>query len=318
MDREEFLNNEDVVNFIAWAGEILPTIEVNLNISRRGTGRVNGELGPGVEGQYFGIDQIVNVYQWRGKWSGPDGSVQSCDWHSTRESLNQLSVWLRETVETGTDDEIINCISAVLKWGGDRNPKVGATPFFTALPNLREYLVNAQEVFTLAGADTENVDGIGEMNSMITKVHALASEDGLPIYDSRVAAAIGCLVEIYRRVMNPTWNQLPEVLAFKAVDDSPRRRVMGLTAAVGVLEPNMFMDPGRITRGTTINARATRAREWSSSKIRLGWLLEAIVDSYDLFEAETLANDSLQSRLHAFEASLFMIGFDVSCLQANI
>ena len=150
--------------------------------------------------------------------------------------------------------------------------------------------------------------------TMLTKIHALASNDGLPIYDSRVAGAIACLIEIYRQSMHAPWDKLPEPLVFKAVDNAARRSVNGLR---NLRHP--AIDPGKITRQRGERGKKIRSDEWASCKIRLGWLLEEIVAKslereQPLFRPETLFDDSKASNLHALEAALFMIGFDVSSL----
>lgn len=53
---------------------------------------------------------------------------------------------------------------------------------------------------------------------------------------------------------------------------------------------------------------AYNTKAWAQAKIRLGWLLDCVLEK----NAKLFANEP--SRMHAFEASLFMIGYDVRCL----
>ncbi|MBA6362013.1 hypothetical protein, partial [Colwellia sp. BRX8-6] len=274
MNKDKFVTNPEVIDFVAWAVNLLPSLEVNLNISRKGTGRAIGTNGPGVQGMFVGVDAITSAYQWLGRWKDADGNyTESCDWHSTKNSLNELSQWLRNNIQAGSSIEVIECCKQILIWGGDRNPAVGAGRFLGTLKDeIRNYLIDARSQLSLEVADLRELDGICEMNSMLTKVHALAADDGLPIYDSRVAGAFACLVEIYRQNMNTPWNQIPELLVFKAVDYADRRRVLGMN---NLRSP--VVDPGVITRATNPAAIETRSCDWASSKIRLGWIMEEII-----------------------------------------
>lgn len=58
---------------------------------------------------------------------------------------------------------------------------------------------------------------IEEMNSMLTKVHAFFALDGLPIYNSRVAAAIATLIELWRTESGRIQQTLPDPLKFPAL-----------------------------------------------------------------------------------------------------
>ncbi|WP_141755289.1 hypothetical protein [Burkholderia plantarii] len=52
--------------------------------------------------------------------------------------------------------------------------------------------------------------------------------DGLPIYDSRVAAAIASLVELFRLQCRPRWQAIPDELPFPTMADEARRKVVAL------------------------------------------------------------------------------------------
>ncbi|PKI17968.1 hypothetical protein [Colwellia sp. 12G3] len=322
MNKSEFATTPEVVDFVEWSISFLPTLEVNLNISNKGTGRIKGmnklpsTFGPGVKGTFVGMDAITNAYQWAGKWEDSEGNfTESCDWFSTRKSLNELSKWFRGNIQSASSTDVFNHCNQILIWGGDRNPAVGAGKFLLKLQgDIQHYLITTKNQLLLKTADISKLSEIFEMNAMLTKVHALASDDGLPIYDSRVAGAIACLIEIYRQNTNKPWNKLPDLLTFKAVDNAPRRRVIGMNHI-----QKQVIDPGRITRETTEAGKRKRSYDWASSKVRLGWLMEEIIHASELkknsiFKKETLHDDSTTAQLHALEAALFMIGFDVNCI----
>lgn len=131
---------------------------------------------------------------------------------------------------------------------------------------------------------------------MLTKVHALYADDGLPIYDSRVAAAIASLVEMWRNLNGLCSNVLPKALTFPAT--LPSRTVTRLFPCA--------QNPGVMTYGAS-----GTAAEWSGAKIRLGWLLQLVLSKNPSLFGHM---KSMSERMRAFEAALFMIGYDVKCL----
>jgi hypothetical protein len=319
MYRIEFLFRPAVIGFVDWAATYLLTIPVNLYISASGTGRADGQRGPGVVGYFQGIDAVINAYHWRAQWSAADRTVVfSDDWTSTKQSLSQLSHWIQREVNQGLQGGSENACYAIIRWGGDRNPNVGATRFVEGLHDVPGYLSGVRQQLRLSHANTQELDTVLEANSMLSKIYALNASDGLPIYDSRVAAAISSLVEIYRQRTQQPGSEIPEELLFKAAEDIQRRRVLGLDAARLDFADPMF-DPGVITRGTSVTQKQKRAQEWASSKIRLGWLLNAILEKAEengapLLGPGTPLDANMPAKMHALEAGLFMLGFDVSCL----
>src|SRR6185312_17000697 len=71
-------------------------------------------------------------------------------------------------------------------------------------------------VRSFGGPQLEEKLAVRFMGSMLSKVHALNAKDGLPIYDSRMAAAISALAETHRRDVLRSPN-MPTELSFPAV-----------------------------------------------------------------------------------------------------
>jgi hypothetical protein len=266
------------------------------------------------------MDAVVNAYHWRAEWTDPSGtSIVSHDWASTRIALQQLSNWIQAAVAKGSPADVMDACNAIIAWGGDRNRKVGASAFLGGIHNLPGYLNLVARQLSLASADITNFVNVQEMNAMLTKIHSLNAVDGLPIYDSRVAAATASLVEIYRQSLSSPWKTIPRELLFKAADRSHRRRVLGLDQSrLGFMRP--IIDPGVIGRSTSPTGICKRAQEWSSAKVRLGWLLEQILRRANakgrpIFKGGTPLNHSMPAKMHALEAGLFMAGFDVACFR---
>lgn len=307
MNRETFLNSREVSEFIEWMLDILPSLHVSLSVSKQGTGRG----GSGVCCEVNNFSTLVDLYCWNSKWIDLDGcEVRSSDWNSTLLSQVQLQTWIKREIESVLGmDGILKAAQAVAQWGGDRNSRVGMMKFLQSLTDVRGYFREVKHLLALKEADLTKLNRIIRMNSMLTKVHALIADDGLPIYDSRVAGAIGALVEIYRQQRGLRWCEIPEALQFKAPYRETRRRVICLSA------PNQtVVDPGVFPV-----SHLERAVQWSSAKIRLGWLIEALIqknaDRNSMLLNEECVKLDRYSQMRAIEASFFMLGFDLTCFR---
>ncbi|MFN4327642.1 MAG: hypothetical protein ACK4FF_02095 [Limnobacter sp.] len=292
MKKSDFLDNPDVNEFAGWLSDHAPNIEVNLEIRRSKfvPNRVSANL--------KGFSEILNCYQWKSK------DVVSGDWTESVEKLKHLSEQLRDAVSSGSEQEALRACINVLDWGGDRNPHRGSRPFLerkARKQNLLTYLRGVTNALNLEEADTRLLTSesspVKKMNSMLTKVHSLLSVDGLPIYDSRVAAAIASLVEMWRMDRKLTDKPLPDALRFPATMRS--RSVLHVFPTEhhpGVLNYNSDSTSG----------------EWASAKVRLAWLIQLVLLKTESPLFPGCAD--LAARMHAFEATLFMIGYDVRCL----
>lgn len=65
--------------------------------------------------------------------------------------------------------------------------------------------------------------------------------------------------------------------------------------------------------GMLVYEEANTAADWSSAKIRLGWLIQAALKQQPLLHDKPMAE-----QMRAFEAELFMIGYDVICINENV
>lgn len=276
-------------NFAHWLAHRLIDLPV------RPTG--DAEAGEGLRENADGIEQVVALYRWRG-----------ADWPSTRSRLQAMATDLMEAVAGGCDCKAFEACKSIVAWGGSWQPTRGAAKDLQTLHNkgnLTSYLLTTRRAFHLTeGGESKIKQCVSSMGSSLSKVHALNSEDGLPIYDSRVAAAISALAEMYRRqvLRSPT---LPAALCFPAAPDRPtsrpedrnRRKVHRLFASDA-------FDPGAI--------HAKQTFKWCSAIHRLGLLMKATL----LHEPGLLASEGdLTKRMRALEAGFFMIGYDLKYLR---
>lgn len=301
--KSDFHRDADVEKFIDWLSNVVESLVVDFSIknSRRVPGGVNASV--------VGLDSVIGQYKWAAQWNDSGRIVTSLCWNSTVSSLSRLGGNLRRALNASSDSATFDACCSIFEWGGERNKKVGARPFLedkVGAPNgLCSYLDQVRKAAELGCANILNLKVVEEMNSMLTKVHAMASVDGLPIYDSRVAAAIACLVEIYRHNSGLNWATIPVCLAFPAIpeDQKKNRRHVGALRSGGAVIP---------TPGVIRYQDPQRASRWMSASIRLGWIVEEV-----LSRKPNILNGQV-SRMHAFEACLFMIGYDVKCLRRNL
>ncbi|AUT75756.1 hypothetical protein C2L64_46370 [Paraburkholderia hospita] len=300
MNQQQFLNDIEVNAFVEWLAGFADRLLVDLNINR------SARVPTAVVRHVQGFDSLTDTYVWRANWEDDDGTqVDSLCWDSTAQSLARLGKKLRTALESQSADAVMTACEAIFRWGGERNSGRGARPFLNvkhANGQLVDYLVAAREAFSLKRGRLDQLHVIELVNSMLTKIYALASGDGLPIYDSRVAAAIASLVEVYRIETHRDWQQVPGKLLFPTMAAESRRMLIGL-------HPDALISTGTVMRYQDADMSA----RWASAKLRLGWIIEDV-----LRRAPNLLSSQPHSRHHAFEASLFMIGYDVRCLTPNL
>lgn len=245
-------------------------------------------------GGTYPLYRLTRVYSWR------SAGMVSGDFAETRAVIAGLA---RGITEARTRQAAIEACEVILLWGGDRNSRVGATPFLHARPDLVGYLASVKEALTLETADVSaagTLDAVLGMNAMLTKVHAFNSVDGLPIYDSRVAGATAVIVETWRRETGKTEAPLPAALTFPEVGGGGSRRSV-LSRYAGCKRPGSLYYAIKTHDEAHVLAQA---RRWASAKVRLGWLLSGLLDR------------PTPAGVRSLEACLFMAGYDCAGINA--
>lgn len=290
MNRATFCKQLDVINFVTWLVNNLPTLPIQLCIPYH---RRFVPLKSGINVKVQGIQNVIpNHYVWRAT------GMKVGDWKETVPFVLALASNLRATVAASNTAGTLLACEDVLRWGGDRNALKGAKPFLVSLgPNLPTYIANVGATLDLAKANlTTFTPPVLRMNSMLSKIHALYSTDGLPIYDSRVAAAIATLVEMWRLASGIHTRPIPDLLKFPATLRS--RMVTNAFSCAPT--------PGVLNYAAVV----ATARQWCCAMVRLGWLMGSVLNKMpDLWPCTTAPQ-----RMRNFEAALFMIGYDVKCL----
>lgn len=219
-----------------------------------------------------GIAEALAQYQWRG-----------VGWEETLAEMNQNSQQLQDAVQAGDGAQALQSCHKIIYWGGGNralgNGGMQLLQHKAQQGSLTKYLSECAVALALENPN-ENFGCVKRMDSMLTKVHSLAADDGLPIYDSRVAGTMSVAFHAYQN-------------------------------AEGVDEPNPYQPLDRSRRSNNhpaILTRTTRSKAaWCRAAVCLGRLLKSVLNANpELFGQY----DSIADRMHAFDAALFVVGYD--------
>jgi len=288
MKRDQFLAQPEVESFVAWLVANLPTLRFKLRFK-------SSKFVPGgLQADVQGFEQVLGHYRWKASWQDANQSaVDSQTWADTQRSLGQLREWLTNAVNRGDEQQALQACLQILRWGGVR----GAIPFLHRLVaegELSSYLQKMAGLMSLDGDnDLEDLDALSveRFDSGLTKIHALLDASGSPIYDSRVGAAIGMLYSLFRQ--HWTGSRKP-LLAFPS-GGARGSQIRNSRAFLNGLVAPQFSQ--------------VSYEKWARWQVRLGWIIRAVLERTDWFAEQ----GALPARCHAFEASLFMLGYDLRC-----
>ena len=144
------------------------------------------------------IWEAYENYWWRGSFK------------ANQEELDRLAADVRCAVDGNDQDGFVEAAYAILQWGGvtASNGETLSDLGETALSTFHE----ASRLLDPPHSDTSRLDGVRYMNAGWTKVYALMLDD-FPIYDGRVGAAMGYLVQQY--CIRAGLRQVPTLLCFR-------------------------------------------------------------------------------------------------------
>jgi hypothetical protein len=292
MEKRQYLDRPHVRAFCNYLARWFDSGQVHLRL--KATRFVPG----GIDTECCGIAEILENYRWASSWTDSNGvEVASSCWKSTEKSLFGLRRQLSAAIKERKDTPVLEACRRVCEWGGDRSFLKGAMAFLSNLQGqgaVSNYLERCKNELALSSADLGKLQRAPsiKMNSMLSKIHALLADDGLPIYDSRVAGAIGGLVELYLRAEKV--GRRPHELDFPAIQ---------------VHRSAASLIPGVVPKWVSYSD----SRSWVDAKVRLGWILRAVVEP-----SEGEVQERAERRMHAMEAALFMVGYDVRSLLPSV
>jgi hypothetical protein len=296
MNRQKFLEMPVVIGFLQYLGQRLATWHVDYVSSNA---RIAEEYR---RFHITGVDEAVAHYAWPARFTAPaaghgyaaGNDVEVCTWEESQNALDYLSAGLQEAIAADPPQDAVTKIWAneILRWGlGGRAGRVVA--MLPGLPRgASAYLVEKRNFLQLNRIDTDSItaETLPVMNSGLSKLHSLASPDGLCIFDSRVAAAIGLCINSYVRQVGGD-HVPPELLLMRSSED---RRVPPPVGPDGRNHP-LF----------------TRDYRWMRAQVRASWLIAEVLDQNPpIFHGDA---DPLRQR--KLEAAFFMIGATLQGVQ---
>lgn len=280
MNRTEFLLLEDTNDFIRWLTLHLPTLPIHLKV-------LDSDFVPkGIDCHVEGIEAVQALYQWKG------------DWQTVSFKLRRMRLRLRLATLFGSESATHEVCKAILTWGGVD----GAEEFLELKRKDNDLIGYLKRTARLLALDQEQrlreltKDQILRFDAGMTKIHAIFDKTGSPIFDGRVGAAISMLYLMYRKHRA---SPLPPALSF----------------AWGPGRGHQIRNPRHLGLGYDGTPQlSTKSRHlWAKRQLQLGWIIRAVLENSKLFAHIPRLTD----RCHAFEAGLFMMGYDLRCMIPN-
>jgi hypothetical protein len=69
--------------------------------------------------------------------------------------------------------------------------------------------------------------------------------------------------------------------------------------------------------GVMIYGAPETTGQWAIAKVRLGWVMEGLLGKMPALFSDSCPAPSFADRTHVFEASLFIVGYNVRCLDCT-
>lgn len=288
MNRQEYVENEVIKDFIDWSADHLKNWEKKHSVS-------GSKHSPAFTFDVVGVEMAYEAYIWKSGWIDPIDNevVASSDAITTENSLQRLSNGLRSSLYNRNSELHLGYCLETLKWGGV--PRTGY--FYEKLHadnNLIEYhekLHDPDSGLLIPNIINTSKLNVKKMSSGITKVHALLSNGYLPIYDSRVAATLMECVSTF--CVYKGYDRVPQILLMACGKARNKKLYRIPNQLHGQRYPNLFTSP---------------PLNWMRYQVFSGWLMEGILDCYtDYF----FHDQSLETRMNRFQMAFFMMGYNL-------
>ena len=261
MKREAYLADASVAAFVEWGGHLV-----------RGEWGLEHSYTERKSGAQFQCNTLYEAFR-NYRWQGDDFAATAQKFDRFARVFDDIGV-----ISTHADQDrfIANAI-AIAKWGNINLPLdawKGMRP--SALAKL---IRNIKRRLDPAGTDTDGLRGFKYMRSGYSKIYS-ALIPGFPIYDSRVACALACLVRLYCR-------------------DSGRSQVPPLL--------NLGIPPGRGNAGGRCSSpqiRGSQESKYARANLQFAWLMQGLAAVPGEFARVPAAQ-----RVDALQSALFMLGY---------
>jgi hypothetical protein len=325
MLKSEYLNKIEIKNFVDWAAATLTGLCIHHHVKGRGRG-------VGHSFKVTGVEEAARQYDWfcnidpdflPNTYTAPEGNPKELNYNMA--VLKWLRNELRESLSNNDAMRHFRACLATLSWGGvDNGARATNVRFYAAYyvkdnhgngtseNSLLDYhrqahlSTSAWAKSDIADDDIEKLKNCcSKMSAGITKIHALM-DDELVIYDSRVAAVIGWLVELY--CAEKGIEVIPDGLQFSMPEEQGKNEI-------DQDDTKKIRNPGHSSvrpKDSKIQyeyptLRTNTPAEWMHYQLRSSWLLSGILDKNKLFQAEP----DRANQFMLLQLGLFMIGYDL-------
>ena len=263
MNRNEFLADPNVEQFVAWAGHLVRG-EWGLKHFWSTAERFGGR---------FACCSLYRAYR-RYNWL-------HLDFARTMDRFDDFRKRFEDICPIATYDDkrkfLVIAREIAVDWGGSTRLDLNSSRNWGGIPpaTFQEHIDEIKQKLAPKTADTERLPRHLRMGAGFSKIYS-ALVPGWPIYDSRVACALACLVERYR-----------------------------LDACLPAAPPslNLGIPQGRGNSGDRCGKPQIQGKKHAEANLKFAWLLDKLAEDPGEFAAvrEARCVDALQS-------ALFMLG----------
>ena len=266
MKRDAYLSQRDVAGFAEWAGHLV----------RGEWGLEHSWKGKGPAFQCHTLYEAFQNYRWPNSTRRGESAFDTMTrFANFRRSLDDIGV-----ISTSAQRDLFVSISReIAAWGGIRN-LARLDEWGRMEPHqLQNHIVKVRQQLNPVTGDTAALVGFRHMGSAFSKIYS-ALIPGLPIYDSRVACALLCLVRLYSQ------------------DTGQHRTPPPLDLGIPTGRGN---EGGRCT---TPPIRYIQEAKYAQANLSFAWLMLALTADPGEF-----GNLPERQRADALQSALFMLGY---------
>ena len=265
MKRDEYLADKDVAGFVRWAGHLV----------RGDWGLEHSYKGKGPAFRCSTLYRAYEGYRWPNSVNGESANATMGRFDDYRRRFAAV-----QPVTTDADRREFFAIAAeILKWGGINNLKPGSNQHWGRMSpaQLQQHIEEIKSALNPETANTWNLQGVLSVTSGFSKIYS-ALVPGFPIYDSRVACALTCLIRLYERKAGS--NASGDKLSFPVPAHRGSRRC------------------------THPAIRYGQDRKYAEANLKCAWLLAKLIEQPGDF-----AQVCESRRVDALQSALFMLGY---------
>ena len=267
MRRDEYLADDRVAGFTRWASQLV-TGEVPLQ--HRWNSRNRSFC-------------CTNLYDALVKYRWPENR-HALDHRATAQQLRQFRDVFRDVGiinSSAKQNRFVANAEDIIKWGGI--PVPGKLQEWRRMPprNLQALIEQTKRTLDPQTSEMHHLKGFRYMGSGFSKIYSLLI-DGFPIYDSRVACALACLVRTYTEYQKV--EPQPDPLTLR----TPPQRQPKSPEYLRCNRPRMY--------GNTA--------AYAEANLKAAWLLQEMVRRPGKF-----ANVEGFTSVEALQHALFMVGY---------